>query len=1189
MASTDLEIVIRAKNEASKVLADLTKKLQDVDRELKKLGGTNTDGVSEDLEDAADAAEDLQEGLEGASESAEELANTSGLDDISDDLDEGAESAKQLEKDLDTVAKAAGVIGVAITAALGLSIAKAGEFSQALAEVSTLLDTTEVDMDGVAKSIKDLSSEFGQDRLLAVKAYYDIISSGATAGVDANTKLEQAMKLALGGATDVATAADGLTTVLNAYNLETSQAAEVTDVMFATMKGGKTTIPELSASMAQVAPFAAALGVDFKEVSAAMIGMTKQGTRTSIGFTQLKALLQGLVRPTEGLVAAFKEYSGTTAENLLRTEGLGAAMEVLNKATNGNKGQLIQLLGSVEAVTAAMQLSGDNAFRMAEGMASVAASTGEADRAVAKMAEDPAHQLSTALKDIGDLVDAIGLTLLPALADVAVIFGDLAKSMEEWIKDNEVLAGIIIGSIAVFGLLATAIGALSLAFAGGKAGMLALRNIIKSVGVEALLTSTKLNSAYSATATYGAVSAKSAVGVGVLTTAINVLARATLVLSALWGAKKILDLAGAMLETKKYMDIASDSVGHHEDVLKELLATKEQILAKELALSEGNKNLNDNNLKDLESYEKDLRSRLAKIQEAKADAVRSDVQLELFGVSFGDTVSDADKAEIEAEYQTTLSRLASVIKAQRQISTTEAVVQLEIANEEDFEHIAETVDAVRESLDTLNDANYSTSISELERLGKAVDKAFSGSSVLDQQQAHSELVAAKIIAERRYAQVAVSIAERTAISQKNIIERTITDETERADAIKGVVETLGADRIAIAQRTESALAGLLQTSEAKYEKYAAKVKSLEASINTEDDNYEGEQQAILDKRLSDYQIYQNRREQLESLASEATRALINKDYDELEAIGKKQKALAKEISTEVTNPTGDVVISQYKAEQESLAQLKIGHDNVNLANKKRLEDAERAEKGELSNLTSLSERLNTVKDTITALQKETLELNINPNVSNVRSTLDSLLNEYTAVDIGITVDREGLAEDMQLALDALGAGGDLLLTPEIVPDSREIDDKISEIVTSLTKEYTVVINYKENNKPQYITRAQGGAVDGYATGGKVTGPGSGTSDSIMAMLSNGEYVIRAAAVQKYGLNLLDMINGLSMPSRPSFKFATGGLVGPDTVSSPNEVVDVNLTFNANSYELRGSREEVKRLTTAMKNITRGQL
>ncbi|WP_322893464.1 MULTISPECIES: phage tail tape measure protein [unclassified Yoonia] len=59
-----------------------------------------------------------------------------------------------------------------------------------------------------------------------------------------------------------------------------------------------------------------------------------------------------------------------------------------------------------------------------------------------------------------------------------------------------------------------------------------------------------------------------------------------------------------------------------------------------------------------------------------------------------------------------------------------------------------------------------------------------------------------------------------------------------------------------------------------------------------------------------------------------------------------------------------------------------------------------------------------------------------------------------------------------------------------------------------------------------------------SAGGMIQGAGSGTSDSILARVSNGEYVVRAAAVRKFGRGLLDNINNGFLPA-----FATGGLVG----------------------------------------------
>ncbi len=55
-----------------------------------------------------------------------------------------------------------------------------------------------------------------------------------------------------------------------------------------------------------------------------------------------------------------------------------------------------------------------------------------------------------------------------------------------------------------------------------------------------------------------------------------------------------------------------------------------------------------------------------------------------------------------------------------------------------------------------------------------------------------------------------------------------------------------------------------------------------------------------------------------------------------------------------------------------------------------------------------------------------------------------------------------------------------------------------------------------------------------ASGGYVAGPGTATSDSIPAWLSNGEYVIRAAAVERYGKSFFDRLNAQA--------FANGGLV-----------------------------------------------
>ena len=98
----------------------------------------------------------------------------------------------------------------------------------------------------------------------------------------------------------------------------------------------------------------------------------------------------------------------------------------------------------------------------------------------------------------------------------------------------------------------------------------------------------------------------------------------------------------------------------------------------------------------------------------------------------------------------------------------------------------------------------------------------------------------------------------------------------------------------------------------------------------------------------------------------------------------------------------------------------------------------------------------------------------------------------------------------------------------------------------------------------------------YAGGGSVRGPGSATSDSILARLSAGEYVMRARAVDHWGPRFMASLNalrspfgfaggGLVMPQRSLPRFAEGGLVAAGGGGSP-----VHLHLGGHSFALSGS-------------------
>ncbi|KVN36795.1 hypothetical protein WJ63_35130 [Burkholderia pyrrocinia] len=119
----------------------------------------------------------------------------------------------------------------------------------------------------------------------------------------------------------------------------------------------------------------------------------------------------------------------------------------------------------------------------------------------------------------------------------------------------------------------------------------------------------------------------------------------------------------------------------------------------------------------------------------------------------------------------------------------------------------------------------------------------------------------------------------------------------------------------------------------------------------------------------------------------------------------------------------------------------------------------------------------------------------------------------------------------------------------------------------------------------------GNAFGFHAEGGVIRGAGTGTSDSIPAMLSNGEYVIKASAVQQIGIPALDAINsGRAVHS--AAHFAAGGAVGSASASAFNQQgggmsLNIPVTIEGGSgdaSQAMASAEFVKRLTQMVQGL-----
>ncbi|MFG3180051.1 hypothetical protein ACGFZC_34035 [[Kitasatospora] papulosa] len=119
------------------------------------------------------------------------------------------------------------------------------------------------------------------------------------------------------------------------------------------------------------------------------------------------------------------------------------------------------------------------------------------------------------------------------------------------------------------------------------------------------------------------------------------------------------------------------------------------------------------------------------------------------------------------------------------------------------------------------------------------------------------------------------------------------------------------------------------------------------------------------------------------------------------------------------------------------------------------------------------------------------------------------------------------------------------LQNKVAAAKRDLSTLQNRVITVTTRFVTVGDSSAARNGASHgsaLKYASGGLV-GYPGGGMVTGPGTGTSDSILARVSNGEFVIKAKSVARYGARFLAAINEGRLGMAATVGNAGGSMAG----------------------------------------------
>ena len=377
----------------------------------------------------------------------------------------------------------AALVGAATAAVAvgGAGVVAAAGFDKQMREVFTLLPgITQPAMNAMSDQVKKFSQDFGVLPDKIVPALYQSLSAGIPAD-NVFAFLETAQKAARGGVTELETAVDGISSVVNAYGKDVISAGQASDFMFTAVKVGKTTFEELSQNLANVTPLASGLGISFGDVTASISTMTAQGTKTAVATTQLRQLFTELSDAGGETGKTFEKLAGKSFAKFIADGGnVQQALQLMEQAAGKNGVSIKDMFGSVEAGSAALQLTGKGAETFAANLEAMGGSAGATDAAFKTMDEGVSASWDRIKSNVMVALLEIGEGLLPVVEPISKWLAETLPTAVAQIQPIFDGIGNGISSISeVFGKAGGASGGAT----NGFAGLLAVVNPLAATAV----------------------------------------------------------------------------------------------------------------------------------------------------------------------------------------------------------------------------------------------------------------------------------------------------------------------------------------------------------------------------------------------------------------------------------------------------------------------------------------------------------------------------------------------------------------------------------------------------------------------------------------------------------------------------------------------------------------------------------
>jgi phage tail tape measure protein, TP901 family len=321
--------------------------------------------------DAVDkAVEDLTSSSKKAGKSIDELGNEvkkagrgkSELDKVKDGLGGVGKGAKDAKKGVDVLAGGfkslmASMLPVLSAAAVVGFVKKSleafGEFEKGMNAIFTLLPKKSAEAEkAMGTRVRNMAKTYGIEMADATDAVYNALSAGVSED-NVFKFVETGVKASKAGMASLSDATATLNTIMNNYRNDNLDVMNVSDLLFATIKKGVTSFPELASSIGDVLPTTAAANVSFQQVAATMATLTAtmgKGSTSKAG-TSMRAMFEELNNSGSKTYKMFKQLNGGVDFKTFMKNGgnVSDALGMIEKKAQSTGKTVADMFTSVES------------------------------------------------------------------------------------------------------------------------------------------------------------------------------------------------------------------------------------------------------------------------------------------------------------------------------------------------------------------------------------------------------------------------------------------------------------------------------------------------------------------------------------------------------------------------------------------------------------------------------------------------------------------------------------------------------------------------------------------------------------------------------------------------------------------------------------------------------------------------